>query len=119
MTTVVGAMQAGYAETWLAGVATIPHHRFQFDLGMPFLAVAPDPRSRRPECACNRTKGWADQARDERSVTRPSHWPNDTGRRSAPSSALSSVVPQKGGYFRSIWRGFRNLWINRRPLAKD
>lgn len=109
MTTVVGAMQAGYAETWLAGIATMPHHRFQFDLGMPFLAVAPDPRSRRPECACNRTKGWADQARDERSVTKPSHWPNETKRSSATISATPSTVPKKVSFFQSIWRCLTNL----------
>ena len=74
MTSVVGAMQAGYAETWITGAALMPHQRFQFDLGMPLLGVVPDEKRRRPECSCNRTKGWADQARYERSVTKPSHW---------------------------------------------
>jgi hypothetical protein len=74
MTTTVGAMQAGYAEAWITGAASMPHQRFQFDLGMPFLGVVPAERPRRPECSCNRTKGWSDQARADRSVTRPSHW---------------------------------------------
>jgi hypothetical protein len=78
MTTMVGAMQAGYAQTWMIGAASMPHRRFQFDLGMPLLGVAPDQKSRKPECSCNRTKGWGDQARCERSVTRPNHWTCDS-----------------------------------------
>ncbi len=78
MTTAVGAIQAGYAEGWLTGASSMPHQRFQFDLGMPFLGVAPDHKSRRPECSCNWTKGWGDQARAERSVTMPPHWPKAT-----------------------------------------
>jgi len=74
MTSVVGAMQAGYAENWITGAAQMPHQRFQFDLGMPLLAVVPAERARRPECSCNRTKGWSDQARSDRSVTKPAHW---------------------------------------------
>lgn len=74
MTTAVGAMQAGYAEGWLSGASSMPHQRFQFDLGMPFLGVVPDPKSRRSECSCNWTKGWGDQARADRSVTMPRHW---------------------------------------------
>ncbi|MGD0650802.1 MAG: ThiF family adenylyltransferase [Verrucomicrobiia bacterium] len=75
MTTAVGAIQAGYAEGWLTGAGSMPHQRFQFDLGMPLLGVVPDHKTRKPECSCNRTKGWGDQARAERSVTMPAHWP--------------------------------------------
>lgn len=75
MTTMVGAMQAGYAEGWITGASSMPHQRFQFDLGMPLLGVVPCEKPRSPECSCNRTKGWADQARVERSVTMPPHWP--------------------------------------------
>jgi len=75
MTTTVGAMQAGYAEGWITGAFTMPHQRLQFDLGMPLLGVVPAEKPRRPECSCNWTKGWGDQARAERSVTKPSHWP--------------------------------------------
>lgn len=74
MTTTVGAMQAGYAEGWITGAGQMPHQRLQFDLGMPLLGVVPVQKSRKPECSCNRTKGWSDQARVERSVTMPSHW---------------------------------------------
>jgi hypothetical protein len=75
MTTTVGAMQAGYAVGWITGAASMPHQRFQFDLGMPLLGVASVDKPRKPECSCNQTKGWADQARAERSVTMPAHWP--------------------------------------------
>jgi hypothetical protein len=75
MTTTVGAIQAGYAEGWITGAWKMPHQRFQFDLGMPLLGVVPAEKPRRLECSCNRTKGWGDQARGERSVTMPAHWP--------------------------------------------
>ncbi len=75
MTTAIGAMQAGYAEGWITGASTMPHQRFQFDLGMPLLGVVPADKPRKPECSCNWTKGWGDQARAERSVTKPPHWP--------------------------------------------
>lgn len=74
MTTVVGAMQAGYAEAWILGAATMPHQRLQFDLGMPLLGVVPADKPRKSECSCNWTKGWGDQARADRSVTKPAHW---------------------------------------------
>jgi hypothetical protein len=74
MTTVVGAMQAGYAEGWLSGASQMPHQRFQFDLGMPSLGVVPVEKARSSECSCHWTKGWNDQARDERSITMPPHW---------------------------------------------
>lgn len=75
MTTAIGAMQAGYAETWILGAATMPHQRLQFDLGMPLLGVVPADKPRKTECSCNWTKGWGDQARADRSVSKPPHWP--------------------------------------------
>lgn len=75
MTTMVGAMQAGYAEGWITGASSMPHQRLQFDLGMPLLGVVPCEKPRRAECSCNWTKGWGNQARAERSVTMPTHWP--------------------------------------------
>jgi hypothetical protein len=74
MTTLVGAMQAGYAEGWLTGGSQMPHQRFQFDIGMPLLGVVSAEKRRRPECSCNQTTGWSDQARADRSVTKPTHW---------------------------------------------
>lgn len=91
MTTAVGAMQAGYAIGWLAGASEMPHQRFQFDLGMPMLGVVPVEKPRTPACSCNRTKGWGDQAREERSVTMPEHWPRADN--SASGNASECVAP--------------------------
>ena len=74
MTSAVGAIQAGYTEGWITGASSMPHQRFQFDLGMPLLGVVPVQKERRPECSCIRTKGWSDQALADRSVTPPTHW---------------------------------------------
>ncbi len=75
LTTVVGAMGAGYALNWLLGAARTPHDRFQFDLGTKFLGVADDIRQPRPDCSCVRATGRSDQGRADRSVSRPSHLP--------------------------------------------
>jgi hypothetical protein len=75
LTTVVGAMGAGYAQNLLLGSAKLPHRRFQFDLGMSSLGVVSDERQARIDCSCQRTIGRSDQARADRSVSHPSHWP--------------------------------------------
>lgn len=75
LTTAVGALGAGYAETWLTGTGRMPHSRFQFDLGLSSLGVVADERQARVDCACRRTVGWSDQARGDRSVSKPAHWP--------------------------------------------
>jgi hypothetical protein len=75
LTTVVGAMGVGYAQNMLLGSAKLPHHRFQFDLGFPSLGVVSDERPPRPDCACQKSIGRSDQARGDRSVSRPNHWP--------------------------------------------
>lgn len=73
LTTVVGAMGAGYAQNLLLGSGKLPHERFQFDLGASGLAVVADNRSPREGCACTKTVGRADQARADRSVCSPAH----------------------------------------------
>ncbi len=98
MTTAVGAMQAGYAEGWLSGASQMPHQRFQFDFGMPSLGVVPVEKERSLECSCNRTKGWNDQACDERSVTMPSHWPS-AGIVSGADERTECVAPSGLGKF--------------------
>lgn len=75
LTTLAGSMAAGYAENMLTGAARMPHHRFQFDVGWTKLGVAPDEKFARSDCSCGRTIGYADQARADRSVSRPTHWP--------------------------------------------
>jgi len=74
LTTVVGAMGAGYAQNLLVGSGKLPHNRFQFDLGFSWLGVVADERPQRADCACRRTVGRSDQARADRSVSIPDHW---------------------------------------------
>jgi len=78
LTTTVGAMGAGYAQNLLLGSGKLPHNRFQFDLGFSSLGVVADERPQRTDCACRRTVGWSEQARADRSVSHPSHWPPAT-----------------------------------------
>ena len=75
LTTLAGSMAAGYAQNLLTGSGKVPHQRFQFDVGWEKLGVAPIEGRRNPECSCGRTAGFADQARADRSVSRPKHWP--------------------------------------------
>jgi proteasome lid subunit RPN8/RPN11 len=75
LTSLAGSMTAGYAENMLTGAAQMPHQRFQFDIGWEKLGVAPVQGQRNPECSCGKTVGFADQARADRSVSRPPHWP--------------------------------------------
>jgi len=74
MTTAVGAMLAGFAHGMITGSFAMAHQRFQFDLGMPMLAVVPAEKPAKAECSCRHTKGWADQSRADRSVTKPLHF---------------------------------------------
>ncbi len=76
LTTMLGAMGAGYAQTLILGAGTIPHQRFQFDVGLPSFALAEDVREPNKECSCQRLIGWADQAKADRSVSKPAHWPS-------------------------------------------
>jgi len=114
MTTVVGGMQAGYAEAWLTGSGSAPHQRFQFDLGMPLLGVVPDEKRRRSECSCNYTKGWADQGRCERSVTKPDHWGTfktaDASGLDLPRVAIGIDAPsQTLGFLPAIRQAFERV----------
>ena len=78
LTTTVGAIAAGYAQNLLIGSARLPHQRFQFDLGLSSLGVVADERVQRPDCVCRRKAGWSDEARADRSVSHPRHWPQAT-----------------------------------------
>ena len=75
LTTTAGAQAAGYAEGQLTGAFTMPHNCFQFDLAQPRLGVVPS-APRVVQCACNTHRGWAEQARAFRNVSRPEHWPS-------------------------------------------
>ena len=74
LTTVAGALAAGYAEGLVTGTFKIPHDRYQFDIGQPRLAVVAPTRHRDGKCSCSKHLGWADQAASFRSVVLPSHW---------------------------------------------
>jgi hypothetical protein len=78
LTTTIGAMGAGYAQNLLLGTGKLPHNRFQFDLGLSSFVFVPDERLPLEGCSCRKTNGRSDQARAERSVSHPSHWPKAT-----------------------------------------
>lgn len=75
LTTTIGAMGAGYAQNLMLGSARLPHNRFQFDLGLSSFAFVSDERASREGCSCQKSVGRSDQARGDRSVSHPSHWP--------------------------------------------
>jgi hypothetical protein len=68
-------MGAGYAQNLILGSAKLPHNRFQFDLGLSSFGFVPDERPSREGCSCQKTIGRSDQARKDRSVSHPDHWP--------------------------------------------
>lgn len=74
LTTLAGAQAAGYAEGLLSGAFEMPHTCFQFDISKLRMGVVPSD-SRNGNCTCHLHRGWADQARSYRNVSRPSHWP--------------------------------------------
>jgi len=74
MTTALAAIGAGYAQQWLGGTGRMPHDRFQFDLGLREFGFVKDQRQPMPDCSCQRTVGFADQGRADRSVSKPPHW---------------------------------------------
>jgi molybdopterin/thiamine biosynthesis adenylyltransferase len=74
LTTTAGAMLAGYAIGWITGRFAPPFSRLQMNLAAPLLDVTDDPMPARPDCACRRVRGWADQGRDDAFVTEPPHW---------------------------------------------
>jgi hypothetical protein len=75
LTTMLGALGAGYAEGVLTGAFHPPHSWFQFDIGRVRLGVVAPPRRRASDCTCGTYLGWADAAAPYRNVTKPDHWP--------------------------------------------
>jgi hypothetical protein len=75
LTSLAGSMAAGYVQNLLTGSAQLPHQRFQFDVGWEKLGVAPVIGKRSADCSCGKTTGHGDQARADRSVSQPPHWP--------------------------------------------
>jgi hypothetical protein len=75
LTTMLGALGAGYAEGILTGTFHPPHSWFQFDVGQERLGVAAPPRRGIEDCVCGQHLGWADAGAAYRTVARPVHWP--------------------------------------------
>ena len=74
LTSTAGSLAAGYAIGWLTGKFQMPHSRFQFDIAAPGFGFVDVERKRADTCSCRRTIGFADQARADRSVSKPDHW---------------------------------------------
>ena len=75
LTSSVGAILAGYGIGWITRRFEMPFERLQLNLVAPFLDVTDLPQDQRPNCACSKFRGWADQASTEALVSAPSHWP--------------------------------------------
>lgn len=72
LTTIAGAMAAGYGLNWILGTAKMPHQRLQFDLGQPEFSLVCSDVIQRQGCGCIRWQGHSDQG--ERSVSMPTHF---------------------------------------------
>ncbi len=90
LTSTLGSLGAGYVIGLLTGKFSMPHSRFQLDLGAPYLGVVEVEQRPREGCGCCSLVGFADQARADRSVSRPSHWPRAV--RIEPDHALRQAV---------------------------
>lgn len=75
LTTAVGAMVAGYAIGWLTGRFDTPFERMQMNFVAKYLDVTDLSQRQRPECACGRFRGWADQGQADSLISPPDHWP--------------------------------------------
>ena len=74
LTTMAGALTAGYAIGWITGRFDPPFKRLQMNLVQPFLDVTDVDDPPRAECTCRRARGRADQAAADALITAPAHW---------------------------------------------
>jgi molybdopterin/thiamine biosynthesis adenylyltransferase len=74
LTTMAGALAAGYAIGWLTGRFDIPFSRIQLNLVESLLGTVEIEDSPRSDCICRRIRGWADQAIADSLITPPDHW---------------------------------------------
>jgi hypothetical protein len=88
LTTIAGAMAAGYAVGCLTGRFEAPFGRLQMNLLAPYLDVTDQDQSPRADCVCRRIRGWADQARAEAFISPASHWPS-AQRIGAPGNSIA------------------------------
>lgn len=75
LTTMAGAMAAGYAIGWLTGKFDPPFRRLQMNLLQPFFDVTDCDEEPRALCVCRRVRGWADQGVADALLSAPEHWP--------------------------------------------
>ncbi|KAA2244262.1 ThiF family adenylyltransferase [Salinarimonas soli] len=75
ITTTAGTLAAGYVVGWLTGRFDPRFERLQLDLVAESLGAVDRPQRWRPDCACGRVRGQADQAIDPPPVQPPPHWP--------------------------------------------
>lgn len=110
LTSTAGSMAAGYAIGWLTGKFSMPHARFQFDIGAPEFGFIDVERKRVASCSCDLTRGFADQARADRSVSMPAHWPSAFVLSDNSKGSHSEIrVPAGLG-----WRARLAAWLGRR-----
>lgn len=74
LTTIAGGMVAGYAIGLVTGRFAPPFSRLQMDLCAPWFNVTDDLVEPRPDCACRRTRGMADQGEADAFLSPPKHW---------------------------------------------
>jgi molybdopterin/thiamine biosynthesis adenylyltransferase/proteasome lid subunit RPN8/RPN11 len=75
LTTMAGAMVAGYAIGWITGRFDPPFEWLQMNLLAPWFDVTDTPTAPDGECVCRRVRGWADQALADALISTPRHWP--------------------------------------------
>ena len=75
LTTIAGAMAAGYAIGWITGRFEPPFERLQMNLAAHEFEVIAWQEEASNECACRRVRGWSDQGSADAWVSPPEHWP--------------------------------------------
>ena len=76
LTTMSGALAAGYIIGWLTERFTAPFEAVQMNLIAPGFDVVDIPEKFQDGCACRRARGRAEQAAAEAFISAPSHWPD-------------------------------------------
>ena len=75
LTTIAGALAAGYAIGWITGRFLPPFSRLQMNIVAPLFDVTDDAVDARSFCACRRVRGWANQGAADALISAPAHWP--------------------------------------------
>lgn len=74
LTTMAGAMVAGYAIGWITGRFDVPFSRLQMNLVAPWLDVVDADLPAREDCSCRSIRGFADQGAADALISAPTHW---------------------------------------------